>query len=915
VRRPPASALALFLVAVWPAHAYLGAAPDVTPRQTEGHGHQGTRDASPTPVAIDATIERAFALLDNHEALHAERLLSPITRCEELTDRQRARSQRALGLVYIALSRRADAAESFDRALQAALAAGDRDEAGWARRWAGAVHYGDGRPDAAQALWDAALEDFKAAGDGRGEFEVLDDIAVKMSGLERRPYVERCFAIARQLQDPLLEARARSRWSHALLDAALPGPALVELRQAVSVMRPYGRKADPHYGDALALLGWALRAHGAFTDAITVHREAIRLAQARGDIDSQVWNYLGLGVSLSELGRNIEAQNALTDGLRAAQRTGVATNIRLLSESVGWIALRRGRWQQAAELLEASQAMPGVDTTVLPLIHLAQAYRELHRLDESADRADRAVTLARQLGLVDNEVRALIEMAQTAVAHGQLDVAVHTLVDVIDRLETYRTNLAPVDFLKRGFAERFSDAYALMVDVQMRQDRPHEALTAAERARSRAFADLLAARRAKEREEADTGRWLLGGAGGLSLTATRTSDSPRAVPSLDAGALVRLADRLSSTLVVYWLNPMGSYVWVVARDGSVRGAPIRASVSSLRRDVQKAVDVAPQLEISRSAAGVVSVSVPPRDVYRTLYTSLWGPIAAFVPEGPDTRITVIPHGPLLALPFASLIDARGRYLVERYALHYASSGAVLLEGSDRAQVEATGARRDLLVADPSPMPRAESGIRLSPLPAARTEVASIARALKDPSDILVGAAASERAVRAALPRARVAHFATHALVRDTDPLASHLVLGASPATTPSSDDDGRLTASEIAGLTLTSDLVVLGSCRSARGPISSDGIAGLTRAFLAAGTPSIVAALWDINDKITARLMARFYREYASGVPKDQALRIAQLALIRDLRAGRVKGSIGRTVVTYPEHPWLWAAPILVGAP
>jgi len=152
-------------------------------------------------------------------------------------------------------------------------------------------------------------------------------------------------------------------------------------------------------------------------------------------------------------------------------------------------------------------------------------------------------------------------------------------------------------------------------------------------------------------------------------------------------------------------------------------------------------------------------------------------------------------------------------------------------------------------------------------------------------------------------------------VRDTDPLGSHLLLAAPVNGDVKSQDDGRLTASEIADLTLASDLVVLGSCRSARGPISSDGIAGLTRAFMAAGTPSVVATLWDVSDNPTARLMTRFYREYAAGATKDRALRTAQLALIRDLRAGRVKGTIGKTSVTYPEHPWLWAAPILVGAP
>ena len=288
-------------------------------------------------------------------------------------------------------------------------------------------------------------------------------------------------------------------------------------------------------------------------------------------------------------------------------------------------------------------------------------------------------------------------------------------------------------------------------------------------------------------------------------------------------------------------------------------------------------------------------------------------MASRIPDETGTRLTIVPHGPLLAVPFAALIDDRGRYLIERHALHYASSGAVLLEASDRSG-RSRDAGRNLLVADPTPA--ADSPLNgLPPLPAARSEVQSIAKLLPNASDVLLGRDASEAAVRLALPRARVVHFATHALVTDVDPLGSHLVLAGATTSHPPADDDGRLTASEVAGLTLESELVVLGSCRSARGKISSDGIAGLTRAFLTAGTPSVVATLWDISDRPTARLMMRFYRELAAGRPKDQALRTAQIALIRDLRAGRVTGTIGRTVVTFPEHPWLWAAPILVGAP
>ena len=170
-------------------------------------------------------------------------------------------------------------------------------------------------------------------------------------------------------------------------------------------------------------------------------------------------------------------------------------------------------------------------------------------------------------------------------------------------------------------------------------------------------------------------------------------------------------------------------------------------------------------------------------------------------------------------------------------------------------------------------------------------------------------------MRAALPDVRLVHFATHAMVSGDDPLGSYLMLGAGSAGGGTPEKDGRLTASEVAGLSLSADLVVLGACRSARGPVSSDGIAGLTRAFMTAGAPSVVATLWDVADQTTARVMTRFYAGYLAGVSKDRALRAAQLTLLQDLRAGRVRRRVGETTLTYGEHPHLWAGAILIGAP
>jgi len=122
---------------------------------------------------------------------------------------------------------------------------------------------------------------------------------------------------------------------------------------------------------------------------------------------------------------------------------------------------------------------------------------------------------------------------------------------------------------------------------------------------------------------------------------------------------------------------------------------------------------------------------------------------------------------------------------------------------------------------------------------------------------------------------------------------------------------------------------VLSACETGLGKLSSgDELVGLTRAFIYAGTPSVVASLWNVEDSSTAALMASFYRNLRT-MTKVEALRQAQLQLIRgevksDLLARRGVGGIGKLgEVPRPEtsslgsvstaHPYFWAPFILVG--
>ena len=98
--------------------------------------------------------------------------------------------------------------------------------------------------------------------------------------------------------------------------------------------------------------------------------------------------------------------------------------------------------------------------------------------------------------------------------------------------------------------------------------------------------------------------------------------------------------------------------------------------------------------------------------------------------------------------------------------------------------------------------------------------------------------------------------------------------------------------SEAFGLRLNADLVVLSGCSTGLGKVTGDGILGLARAFLYAGTPSVVVSQWDVSDRATAFLMDRFYAGMQAGHGKARSLREAQMATRARYPASRPVGGL-----------------------
>ena len=126
--------------------------------------------------------------------------------------------------------------------------------------------------------------------------------------------------------------------------------------------------------------------------------------------------------------------------------------------------------------------------------------------------------------------------------------------------------------------------------------------------------------------------------------------------------------------------------------------------------------------------------------------------------------------------------------------------------------------------------------------------------------------------------------------------------------------DGQLTAAEIARLQLTTDLVAL-SVSYVGGSIPGEDRQAIPLAFLAAGARAVLTTVWDVGEETWQPLMPRFYVEWQKGGDKSGALRAAQLSVLRDLRAGRLKVNTPTGDAVLPPHPFLWANAMLIGEP
>jgi CHAT domain-containing protein len=749
---------------------------------------------------------------------------------------------------------------------------------------------------------------------------------------EAKAQVDRALQVAQASSDPRALARARVLKARYLWGTSKDlEEAYVLLRLAEPALFPNGNySAQREQLLALANLDLEL---GRYQEGLEAFRRLADLAVEKQDPYTEASARFGMvravldqtGELPSEEGRRETvrlAQQALDAAVRAQNGT-VLANVHL---ALG-ILSKGGEAREHFDACLSAATTPRDGSACLDGLA-----RFLSKTDPPAAQAaiDRSLELARQAQDYWSMAFAWRERMRASWAMGAGDRAVEDSRAALDVIEALRDQQAGSSGQAQAFSTWSEDYYWLsgrLITAAQQESRPEDldrAFQVAERLRARTLADSLEAAHAVPAAAAPIRQKRGVALERISTVQRRLLDPAlpaverqaatkelerleveeadlrnqlaRAAPALNASrrpdfatlARVRQAlaadEALLSFQVSSWEDERGDFAggsWLLA---TTRGGT-RVYRLPARGELRPAVRMLNGTFDRRDG----SDSLPAAGLYRRL---LEAPLRE-LPAG-IRKLILVPDDALHQLPFAALRPGpKEPPLAARYELMEVPSATLWLSWKERRPTVAPVPA--LALADP-PLPGGEdvelaaakeraavavfaSGIRLGPLPYARTESRAVVRDLGGGSVQRLGEDASEVYIKTTpLKRFGVLHFATHAVTDEANPDRSGVLLAPGAA-----NQDGLLQIREIVDLDLQGRVIVLSACSSNTGAmLRGEGVMSLARAFFQAGAHTVVASLWRLRDDEAADLFDRFYRHLGKGRSVAAALQAAQRDMIRE---------------------------------
>jgi CHAT domain-containing protein len=573
-------------------------------------------------------------------------------------------------------------------------------------------------------------------------------------------------------------------------------------------------------------------------EALSYHQIALNLAQKVNEKWELGRSWYGLGMVYSLLKQYALALAAFQADLSLSQALDDPCDQGInLSDSAALVYQPQGQWAEAEAALEQA------------ITFLRECEDDLHLAE------------------------ALTRRGNLLAQHDRPVAALTSYDEALARAESIRARLtAPT--AQAGYRTTVEFIYTAPVTWHVRQGQAEQALSAAERARSRVLADLLAGQDAQPQAEIPEN--LL-----QERTALRQALDQAYVEEEPPTDLPRLEQALADLdRQIELLDPTYAGLEIVAALTAAevsRGLPADAALLSYVGDADDRLWILMVTAAGVRAEPVKHVSlrwlrgyladhldgirrgslVPdertghlsPARLLPPLYQALLGPVWDTLQAA--RTVYIVPFGPLHYLPLGALTPdlasppallAAGRRVV------YAPSATILLNYCHRRR--------------PSPhlgwLAVAPQDERLQ-----FTSGAAQTIVRQGGGSALIGPAATRQALLTQAGRCRALCFLGHALFDQRHPMSSRLKLA-----------DGSLHASEILReLRLQADLVILSACETGRSKVlRGDEILGLSRAMLYAGTPSLLVTLWPVHEIPTRLLLEKLVENLPlAGISNDPA--------------------------------------------
>jgi len=667
-----------------------------------------------------------------------------------------------------------------------------------------------------------------------------------------------------------LNARALWLTANLYVHQNRPAQAIEYSKLALSIAE---RKQD--WNERVEFLGQLADAHwflGSYEQSLTYARQALYYASIYPVEPEILWYVCRISAdALNSISRlftsTILEKEALRLAIEMKRPLQISRSYGFLSESYG----RLKNYHEAIGLArkdleignEHSSDPMGSNIQAHAFLRLGHLYRETGEFDESLNAYNECIRISESRRILYESLDARRGRLLVYLANHDYPSAKTELNKAIDLFEKNRDEIDDAE-MKTRFFETGHDIYDL--GIQLSQHDYKLAFRYSEEGRARSLLDMMRPM------------------GGRSLNGLTTGSINRPL------ILSQIADHIPASvqIIQYSLLSESLYVWVLS-DSDFFGVDLGIQADDLSRKVNEYLECINDQKLDDRATLLA----------KELYEILIKPVETRL--NPDKEIFIVADKPFNHFPFVALIEpATGKYLIEKYTISFSPSSTVFIHCANIARQKESLSVEHCLSIGQSEFK--QSSLRNFSLPSTKKEAEQVASYYRSNSKVLVDSAATESSVRQEISNAEVIHIATHNLVNERRPGLSGLALWEeADASTP--NNDGMLQAEEISRLKLPrAKLVVLSACQTWIGrDYYGEGMVGMARAFIAAGSPVVVASLWNINSQTTAKFMDGFHRRRAgSGITTARAIRETQIEMLRGVSAGY-------------RRPSAWAGFIVVG--